>query len=302
MSEGVGEAATAYGSTKERLYHDLDFNKYEFLPFIVETTGGWSKGAYNFCKELKKRHESSIYTSDSHYRLSYETNTLQSTISIELQRANSRMILERTPVSEDLIESAMVKCELAVKKKKQMAIESLRLESLRPARIQNHSSIPMCMDLVEATIEESIICESKNVGKKSVGKEGMRESKSEVAVVRWDGDKIMGKASNKQDPLPKEQNPPDECGKLSSRSNKAESMEEKAGERSLAPKLSKSQNSSTSAAAVRKHSNLATAQKNEQRHNRLDWRVIGSSKVITKGKDVDKVHWDPPPKRKLHLE
>ena len=123
----VGKRSTISGS--------LDFSKYELLPFIIETTGGLSKDAYEFCKELKKRHESSICQSDADYRRNYETNTLQSAISIELQRANSRMILERTPVLDDLIDSAMVKCELAVEKKKQMAVESLRLGSLRPARI-----------------------------------------------------------------------------------------------------------------------------------------------------------------------
>ena len=40
MSAAVGEAATVYGGTNRKLYHDLDFNKYEFLPFIIETTVG----------------------------------------------------------------------------------------------------------------------------------------------------------------------------------------------------------------------------------------------------------------------
>ena len=57
ISDGVGGAATAYGSGKEKTYWDLDFNKYEFLPFIVETTGGLSKEAYNFCREIKNLHE-----------------------------------------------------------------------------------------------------------------------------------------------------------------------------------------------------------------------------------------------------
>ena len=55
ISEGVGAAATAYEKTKERTYSDLDFAKYEFLPFIVETTGAMGKAAHGFCKELKRR-------------------------------------------------------------------------------------------------------------------------------------------------------------------------------------------------------------------------------------------------------
>ena len=58
ISEGVGAAATAYEKTKERTYRDIDFDKYEFLPFIVETTGGLGKAAHGFCKELKSRRDS----------------------------------------------------------------------------------------------------------------------------------------------------------------------------------------------------------------------------------------------------
>ena len=42
ISEGVGGAATAYCQIKESVYHDLDLTQYEFLPFIVESTGGLS--------------------------------------------------------------------------------------------------------------------------------------------------------------------------------------------------------------------------------------------------------------------
>ena len=136
ISEGVGAAATAYGTQKEKLYHDLDFSKYEFLPFIIETTGGLSKAAYGFCKEIKKLRESSNCKSNFNRHSNYQRNILQSAINIELQRANSRMIHERTPMVEDLIESAMVKCKMAVEKKKKAAIESLRLQSLRPVRIK----------------------------------------------------------------------------------------------------------------------------------------------------------------------
>ena len=117
MSAGVGGAATAYGGGKVRLYHDLDLNKYEFLPFIMETTGGLNKDAKDFCKKIRERQQGSIYQDNIHDRYNYERNTLQSAVSIELQRANSRMILERTPILEELIESAMVKCGLAVEEK-----------------------------------------------------------------------------------------------------------------------------------------------------------------------------------------
>ena len=36
--DGVGSAARAHEETKRRTYRDIDFDKYEFLPFIMETT------------------------------------------------------------------------------------------------------------------------------------------------------------------------------------------------------------------------------------------------------------------------
>ena len=40
----LGGAATAYRRIKDSKYRDLDLNKHEFLPFIMETTGGYSTG------------------------------------------------------------------------------------------------------------------------------------------------------------------------------------------------------------------------------------------------------------------
>ena len=54
ISERVGGTAAVYGKKKEGIYHDLDFNQYEFLPFIMETTGGLSKTSFGFIKEIKK--------------------------------------------------------------------------------------------------------------------------------------------------------------------------------------------------------------------------------------------------------
>ena len=46
------------------------------------------------------------------------------------------MILERTPRLENLIDSAIVKCEIAVAKKKEEAIESLRLARTGPTTMR----------------------------------------------------------------------------------------------------------------------------------------------------------------------
>ena len=59
----------------------------------METTGGLSKAAFNFCKEIKKRYESLNCYVDSECPSNYEINVLQSAINVELQRGNSRMVL-----------------------------------------------------------------------------------------------------------------------------------------------------------------------------------------------------------------
>ena len=45
------------------------------------------------------------------------------------------MVLERTPLLEDLIKSDLLKCEVTVAKKKENAVESLRLLRIKPTRI-----------------------------------------------------------------------------------------------------------------------------------------------------------------------
>ena len=117
ISEGVGGAATAYCKKKERVYQDLNLNKYEFLPFVIDTTGGFSKAAYDFCAEIKSRRESTNYQKNFDIPYANDRNPLQSAINVELQKANSRMILERTAILEQLIESEFRKCELAISKK-----------------------------------------------------------------------------------------------------------------------------------------------------------------------------------------
>ena len=138
LSDGEGAAATAYVKIKEKTYRDLDFTKYELLPFIVETSGGMGKAAHGFCKELKRLRESLNCNHDPDgAKRSPASDPVLVAISVELQRANCRMILERAPCAENLIESEIVKCEQSVSIKREEAIESLRLEALQPDRILN---------------------------------------------------------------------------------------------------------------------------------------------------------------------
>ena len=121
VSAGLGAAATAYEKTKERTYSDLDFAKHEFLPFIVGTTGTMGKAAYGFCKELKRRRDSLKCDTDINEEKKITVMDLLVAISIELQRANSRMVLERTPHSGNLIASGIKKYTQSI------AIKRIRL-------------------------------------------------------------------------------------------------------------------------------------------------------------------------------
>ena len=136
LSNGVGGAATAYEKVKVDTYPDLDFTKYEFLPFIIEATGGMGKEAHGFCKELKSRRESLSFNNEyDEFRRQTSQDPLVIALSVELQRTNSRMVLERTPQPRNLIESEIEKCEHSVAIKKGKAIENLYLESIKPDRI-----------------------------------------------------------------------------------------------------------------------------------------------------------------------
>ena len=55
---------------------------------------------------------------------------LLTAISVEVQRSNSQMILERKPLPEDLIESVFVKCELAVSKRRSKVQNRIRKKKL----------------------------------------------------------------------------------------------------------------------------------------------------------------------------
>ena len=56
MDDGAGGAATAYLNTKRQKYADLiDYERYEFVLFILEVQGDIGDNATNFISELMKR-------------------------------------------------------------------------------------------------------------------------------------------------------------------------------------------------------------------------------------------------------
>ena len=150
-------------------YHDLDFDSYEYLPFVVETCEGIGDAAKAFCKELKKRRMSkSSFECSYHDRQSYQQqDVLLTSINVEIQRFNSQMILERNPVTEHLIESKMVKCAIAIARRKKQAREVLDKNNLREQVIKasypvGDISLKSAKDLAPA--EAELLCSGSMIG------------------------------------------------------------------------------------------------------------------------------------------
>ena len=184
ISDGVGAAATAYEKIKVKTYSDLDFTKYEFLPFIIEATGGMGKAAHGFCKELKNRRASLKCNSedDGICRWSGQDPLIMA-LSVELQRANSRMVLERTPQSGNLIASEIAKCQHSVAIRRKQAIENLRLESIKPDRIMNRDTFRAR----ECKSERSSSVKVSTVGREFVRtKPPISESQDSAPRSLWD--------------------------------------------------------------------------------------------------------------------
>ena len=128
IEEGVGGPATAYEKHKLNSYPEIDYSSYDFVPFIVESCGGVGQAALTFCKELEKRREAKEYWENKgvdRIETRKFPNPLLTAINLEVQRFNSRMILERQPPHINLIDSAFIKCQVEVAKKKTKAVKRL---------------------------------------------------------------------------------------------------------------------------------------------------------------------------------
>ena len=93
--------------------------------------GGVGQAALQFCKELQERREAKEYWEDKNHGADWRhktkyTNPLLTAINVEVQRFNSKMILERQPHQINLIEPAFVKCKIEVERKKKEASKSLK--------------------------------------------------------------------------------------------------------------------------------------------------------------------------------
>ena len=88
-------------------------------------------------------------------------------LSVELQRTNSRMILQRSPQSGNLIEKDIVKCQQSIAIKKKEAVECLRLLSLKPTRVMKWKKTEPCERKIKissgqvSTVEKTSVCKKR---------------------------------------------------------------------------------------------------------------------------------------------
>ena len=217
------------------------------------------------------------------------------------------MILERTPVLGDLIETAMVKCEMAVEKKKKDAIECLRLERVRPTRIHKEGRRGLkCKNLGQASMNASPMGEKDHESTKPLKKKN-KGNLSQDTRVRLDGNRIQSKAVIiPPDPLPSNPKPPWEEMKGSLDTMGHVTMEWETEERILAPKSNTSQNTSTFVVPGGSLLNISDNIKKKELEpstpgqNSVTFHMgptfvrASSSQDAKERKSTERVHWEPP--------
>ena len=116
VEEGGRNGVTVdYGKLKRKKYYDIDQSKYTFLLFVIETCGGIGAAAETFCNKLIKRRQSKqrrdLHNNDTNY---FWKEKLLCSISVVVQKANYRMILEREPIPTKFIMERIARWEMAV--------------------------------------------------------------------------------------------------------------------------------------------------------------------------------------------
>ena len=160
------------------------------------------------------------------------------------------MILERTPVLDDLIDSAMMKCGISISKKKEEAIETLRLQKLRPVRVHEQINLgKRSQDLTESgcisgpTISKGTYAKWKLIqNKKKKGRQSQRDRMEIYARSRQWEPNIVIKPLLGNVKWAKEGHD-DDCDGTRKRDN---NMEEEKEERNVTTNLNKSHIPSTS--------------------------------------------------------
>ena len=219
-----------------------------------------------------------------------EIPTLQAALNVELQRANSRMSLERTAQLDNLIDIAMVKCELGVSKKKEDAIESLRLRKLKPARVHEEIMLGQSEEALRSqavirgpTVKECVASQNNELTKKT-------RKRSPKEGVKTSGLKQHMESNIILNPPPCSLKPRQEVSdeNLGSQGvQRAVNLDRE--ERMLTTKSSTSQLSSTSVSK--------TPCQGRSKFVRADSYQAGKQL-----RNAEEVHWEPPFERNLNQE
>ena len=119
---GPGAAATAYESIKRNKYSDLNFNRYIFLPFVLEATGGVGKAAKELCSELRSRREA-VLCSNLKRKNKISRDPLLTTINFDIIKSNGQAVLEREPISEKQVNKKLAKAGMQIANEKKKILE-----------------------------------------------------------------------------------------------------------------------------------------------------------------------------------
>ena len=229
------------------------------------------------------------------------------------------MVLERTPLQEHLIESDIVKCELAVSKKKEEAIDSLRLKRLKPTRI--HEEIKMgwekkkikmgsrCRDSAARYSNGSQKSRQSGRAKEKPLTEKKKNKQSQRKTVRKDRSRMQLGLNNNIPDRPARK-PPDKAEKDSDKTWKAVTMEVEIGERIWAQKSKSSKDTSTSLHSTaylitspdysgKQPGAVAIDKTTGERGGSSVLLAASNSQFCKLRKDTEKVHWEPPDRQNM---
>ena len=234
------------------------------------------------------------------------------------------MILERTPILDDLLDAAIVRCELSVSKKKQDAVETLRLLRVRPARVheemrveQRSRGLPgqtsMRGPTSQKTSQAQGIRRTKKKKKRHPQRKGLKGIKTQERLRRLEANKIP----DPPDPPYRVSKLPEDDTDESLGSVEAVNMNGEMEERTLTQKLNTSQSSSTSVVSpfLPKSSENSMKkigagdmdkgsenQETEGCRNRPQLLLADSSQIGMAEIQTGKVHWEPPGGKSQHQE
>ena len=134
LKMGPGGGAAATEQVKRGKYKDIDSSEYTYLPFILETCGAFGEPALQLCRKLRKIWLTKCCSGNDspNFRPLHRSNQqhenidpLLVSISVLLQKHNGQMILERAPLSPQLLESDIARSHARTDTHRKWATEEL---------------------------------------------------------------------------------------------------------------------------------------------------------------------------------